>query len=81
MLPMVRCPKKHGRIAVDNGDFVVVDLLNVLCELVVGRNQNVGVLLSIAREERQRQQRAYRDKRDDGNGNPRKRIERFSPSP
>ena len=69
--------QKHGRIAVDNGDFVVVDLLNVLRELVVGRNQNVGVLLSIAREERQRQQRAYRDKRDDGNGNPRKRIERF----
>ena len=69
--------QKHGRIAVDNGDFVVVDLLNVLRELVVGRNQNVGVLLSIAREKRQRQKRAYRDKRDNGNGNPCKRIERF----
>ena len=69
--------EKRGGRAVDDGNLVVVDLLDILRELHIGGLQDIRVFLRVAREKRHGEQGADKHQRENAGGNEGKRLERL----
>ena len=69
--------QQRRRIAVDDGDLGIVDLLDILREVGVLRFQHASVLGSVAGEHRQRCHGTQHADQRDGHGNPRRHLKRL----
>ena len=69
--------QQRRRIAVDDGDLGIVDLLDILREVSILRIQHASVLGSVAGEHRQRCHGTQHADQRDGHRNPRRHLERL----